>query len=226
MSKSNSVKNKEYSCVVCRGRLLNMQKFSQLNTNSLLIASTVDPASYNIAQSLLCRSNIWREIEKGKIWLSSSNQRHNNVFLWLQHKPLLQLNYADDCFRNELSLSSSPLSSSSAYITDFYSKRYHPQLSSSSSSILSPPPLQSTSSSHNGHHNLNLDDVIFLSKHSAASGIASLTVHPIGIPWSTDVVRNGGITGRCSPPSFRISSLYRSLLQRVEELNVKYKYQV
>ena len=33
---------------------------------------------------------------------------------------------------------------------------------------------------------LSIDDVFFLSKHSAASGTRSLTVHPIGIPWLTE----------------------------------------
>ena len=30
------------------------------------------------------------------------------------------------------------------------------------------------------------DEVIFLSRHSAASGVASLTVHPIGVAWLKD----------------------------------------
>jgi len=59
------------------------------------------------------------------------------------------------------------------------------------------------------------DDMIFLSKHKAASGTASLTVHPIGIP-SQSLKENadygsGGVAGMCSPPSRRIASLYRAI---------------
>ena len=59
-------------------------------------------------------------------------------------------------------------------------------------------------------------EVLFLSKHAAASGKASLTVHPIGIPWvgGIDSGPYGGIPGRCSPPSPRIAPLYRALVQR------------
>ena len=186
-----------------------MHILSQLKTNSLLVASTVDPASLNIARSLLSRTNIWKEVDKGKIWITSSsiksrNQNENNsVFLWLQQKPLLHLNYADECFKNELL-------SSASYNSVFgdENESITPKVSEYINKLL------------------QLDDVVFLSKHSAASGIASLTVHPIGIPWSTDIVRNGGLAGRCSPPSFRISTLYRSLLQRVNEHHMENKCQV
>ena len=72
----------------------------------------------------------------------------------------------------------------------------------------------------------DFSDIIFLSKHSATSGIASLTVHPIGVPWTTDVQRSGGLPGRCSPPSFRIASLYRALSERVDEIGMSKTYQV
>jgi len=71
-----------------------------------------------------------------------------------------------------------------------------------------------------------LSDVIFLSKHSAASGKPSLTVHPIGVPWTLDISRMGGFPGRCSPPNARISSLYRSLIQRVSESDLKDEFEV
>ncbi|RYH15675.1 hypothetical protein EON65_31370 [archaeon] len=57
----------------------------------------------------------------------------------------------------------------------------------------------------------DFDEILFLSRHAAASGTVSLTVHSIGIPWQDDAVRSGGIPGRCTPPSSHIASLYRSI---------------
>lgn len=57
-----------------------------------------------------------------------------------------------------------------------------------------------------------IDEVVFLSRHAAASKTASLTVHPIGVPWLSEPGTLGGLPGRCSPPSPRISHLFRSLL--------------
>jgi len=71
-----------------------------------------------------------------------------------------------------------------------------------------------------------LTDIVFLSRHAAASGTLSLTVHPIGIPWMVDSSTVGGIPGKCSPPNPRISSLYRSLLREVKLHDVGSKYQV
>lgn len=59
-------------------------------------------------------------------------------------------------------------------------------------------------------------EIIFLSRHSAASGLVSLTVHPIGIPWMMDTSRSGGIAGKCSPPNLRIASLYRDILRETK----------
>jgi len=58
----------------------------------------------------------------------------------------------------------------------------------------------------------NITEAIFLSKHVAASGTVSLTVHPIGIPWQTEASRSGGLPGACSPPSTRMGALYREIL--------------
>jgi D-aminoacyl-tRNA deacylase len=63
----------------------------------------------------------------------------------------------------------------------------------------------------------NINDVIFLSKHAAASGTVSLTVHPIGIPWMKDPGRFGGYPGRCSPPNLHIGALYRSINRHVHK---------
>jgi hypothetical protein len=102
--------------------------------------------------------------------------------MWVQDRPLLELNMADELFHHELTC---------------LGKAVNP-----------------------------INDVVFVSKHAAASGTASLTVHPIGISWETDTTRSGGIAGRCSPPSFRISSFYRSLLQEVKEFGIDKKYEV
>jgi D-aminoacyl-tRNA deacylase len=72
----------------------------------------------------------------------------------------------------------------------------------------------------------NIHDLIFLSKHVAASGKPSLTVHPIGIPWQLENSRSGGIPGRCSPPSFRIASIYRQLLVTSKEIGLSIPYEV
>ena len=40
---------------------------------------------------------------------------------------------------------------------------------------------------------LKISDILFLSKHSAASGTRSLTIHPIGIPWLADSKDSGFI---------------------------------
>lgn len=58
-------------------------------------------------------------------------------------------------------------------------------------------------------------DVFFVSKHAAASGTVSLTVHPIGIPQLLEAGRYGGLPGKCSPPNHHIGSLYRSILKHV-----------
>ena len=71
-----------------------------------------------------------------------------------------------------------------------------------------------------------IGDVIFLSRHAAASGVLSLTVHPIGIPWMTDSSQVGGIPGRCSPPNPKISSLYRSLLRETKLRDTVGRFQV
>lgn len=150
-----------------------------MKSSTLLVGTTLDPASVNIANSLISRHLIWTEFSRhNNIWSAKGN--HNHVYLWLQDSPLLHLNYADRLFADVAKLPST-----------------------------------------------QLNDVIFLSKHSASSGIASLTVHPIGIPWTTDVQRNGGLAGKCSPPSFRIASLYRAMSQRMTiDTSLAQKYQV
>lgn len=66
----------------------------------------------------------------------------------------------------------------------------------------------------------DIADVFFVSKHAAASGTVSLTVHPIGIPHLLEAGRSGGLPGRCSPPSHHIGALYRNIIKHV----VKHKW--
>lgn len=59
-------------------------------------------------------------------------------------------------------------------------------------------------------------EVIFPSRHSAASGQASLTLHPIGIPHmpAGELGTYGGIGGRAPPPNSRLAPWWRMLKQR------------
>jgi D-tyrosyl-tRNA(Tyr) deacylase len=61
-------------------------------------------------------------------------------------------------------------------------------------------------------------EIVFLSRHVASSGLVSVTIHPIGIPWSRNIAESGGIGGKCSPPSARIASLFSLLLQNSQAL--------
>ena len=59
-------------------------------------------------------------------------------------------------------------------------------------------------------------EAIFPSRHSAVSGQASLTLHPIGIPHlpSGEQGQYGGIGGKAPPPNTRIASWWRMLNER------------
>jgi D-aminoacyl-tRNA deacylase len=87
-------------------------------------------------------------------------------------------------------------------------------------------PDQTICSAIDDHQFPQFDDIVFLSRHAAASGIKSLTVHPIGIPWQSENSRSGGTPGRCSPPSFRTAALYRSMIAATKEKGIDQEYQV
>jgi D-aminoacyl-tRNA deacylase len=59
-------------------------------------------------------------------------------------------------------------------------------------------------------------EAIFPSRHSAASGQASLTLHPIGIPHLPlgELGPYGGIGGQAPPPNSRLAGWWRMLQQR------------
>ena len=59
-----------------------------------------------------------------------------------------------------------------------------------------------------------ISEVLFLSRHVAASGLPSLTLHPIGVLGSEplgEAAEFGGINGQAVPPSPRFASLFRRL---------------
>ena len=71
------------------------------------------------------------------------------------------------------------------------------------------------------------DEILFLSRHTAASGTASLTVHPIGVPWlSEPCPKSGGIPGRCSPPHKDIASIFRKLVRLSKSRGLDKRFQL
>jgi len=64
-------------------------------------------------------------------------------------------------------------------------------------------------------NNVKIDNIIFLSRHKAASGKPSLTVHPIG-NWGE--AEYGGIEGKITPASPKIMT---SLLRKIKENQIQ-----
>lgn len=63
-------------------------------------------------------------------------------------------------------------------------------------------------------------EVIFLSRHFAASGQPSLTLHPIGVPGESpigEVAEYGGFKGDAVPPNQRFAAWFRRMSQAGEE---------
>ena len=159
-----------------------------LERGTLMIASTTDIASINIASKLLSR-HTWQPLRKcsandnmicnyGEAYTIKSN-RGDTLFLWVHESRLLELDEIDKSFFKCFDCN------------DVY-----------------------------------IEDAIFLSRHSAASGTRSLTVHPIGIPWMHEKGLSGGKPGACSPPNFRIAELYRSILNEIKGHHLESEYQV
>ena len=63
-----------------------------------------------------------------------------------------------------------------------------------------------------------VSEVIFPSRHAAASGKPSLTLHPIGVPhlMKDEIPQFGGRSGYAAPPSTRLSSWWKMLQNYVE----------
>ena len=64
-----------------------------------------------------------------------------------------------------------------------------------------------------------VSEVVFPSRHVAASGQASLTLHPIGVPHlpMLEQGRYGGHGGSAPPPSTRLATWWKMLLERTRE---------
>ncbi len=149
---------------------------------------------------------------------TTSSRRLDRFFFWIIDHSQLSLNYPNVLFTQLLSnyffpTSLSPESKSSNSISgdlkdsnfvDIETEREHHRISCN---IQSPD-------------DLNIDQLFFVSRHAAAAGTVSLTVHPIGIPHLTECGRNGGIAGRCSPPNPHIGNLYRSILQETKHFQL------
>ena len=124
------------------------------SSNVLLVATTVDAASINIAQALKesdCSWKTWSSTKESSILSvsaqdgqirSSAATETSAVWLWIQDKPLLHMNNVDKLFNEQF--------------------------------------LTSVLEADRSDLGVSFDEVLFLSKHCAASGKASLTVHPIG----------------------------------------------
>lgn len=64
-----------------------------------------------------------------------------------------------------------------------------------------------------------VEDVLFLSKHAAASGRPCLTVHPVGVPHlnADETPPYGGRSGTAPPPSPRLAKIWQSLLVHADD---------
>ena len=67
-----------------------------------------------------------------------------------------------------------------------------------------------------------VEDVLFLSKHAAASGRPCLTVHPIGVPHLEPGTSPpyGGKAGEAPPPSPRLAPFWRALQRRADDVRI------
>ncbi|KAJ4710696.1 D-aminoacyl-tRNA deacylase [Melia azedarach] len=73
-----------------------------------------------------------------------------------------------------------------------------------------------------------VDEVIFLSKHTAVSNRPALTVHPIGVPHlrEGDALPQGGKPGWAAPPSPRIGPWLRRLKKMAESRNLVPEFEI
>eukprot|EP01038_Epipyxis_sp_PR26KG_P004637 gene4637-6518_t len=212
------------------------------NRMSLMIATKTDSASMNIAKSLYHKC-LWKPLlnesnnsdgynNKSDIELNADKNYFNNNITNNQTEPVINAamvdeNYSiDDNSMDLLFNTDIPLVSNSVllWIIDEPLLHFNHPDAIFQSKFLTNSNYSSTISHKNSP--INICEVIFLSKHAAASGITSLTVHPIGIPWLTDNTRAGGIPGKCSPPNSRISSLYREILDLTKTNNQQDNFQI
>ena len=131
----------------------NLMSFRHSPLNTLIVSTTLDTASVNIADALKSSCDKWTVhstssessvyyTKASSSLISSEDNEDRLVWLWVQNQPLLHLNHVHTLLNNEL--------------------------------------LSTTTADNKIDEMIAFDEVIFLSKHCAASGKASLTVHPIG----------------------------------------------
>lgn len=74
----------------------------------------------------------------------------------------------------------------------------------------------------------NVSEIIFMSRHTAASNRPALTVHPIGIPHLEHDANSpaGGKPGRASPPNSRIGAWFRLLKSTAANNNLLPEFEV
>ena len=82
--------------------------------NTLLIASSIDPAGVNIYTNLIAKDDIWTATEHSNVWYSkkkcyqyqSNNEQDNDItYLWMQDSRLLLLDEVDDMFCQQYNIS-------------------------------------------------------------------------------------------------------------------------
>ncbi|CAM9826884.1 unnamed protein product [Chrysoparadoxa australica] len=71
-----------------------------------------------------------------------------------------------------------------------------------------------------------VSNVIFLSKHAAASGQPALTVHPIGVPNPTAKAEFGGRSGKCVPPNPYMARCLRILHEVAQERGMTEEFDI
>ena len=73
-----------------------------------------------------------------------------------------------------------------------------------------------------------VSEVIFPSRHAAASGKPSLTLHPIGVPHliKDEQPKFGGKSGYAAPPSTRLSSWWKMLQNYVEGTDLANQFEL
>ncbi len=182
----------------------------RLGTTTLFIATKLDGASINIANHLIRKYN-WKEV---LIPNGHNRNKSDRVF---------SCSRLVDISSDIGSLTSPRLASLWLWLVD------EPLLSMNYASETFLSLWTDCGSSFLKH--LKISDIVFLSKHAAASGTLSLTVHPVGIPWIVpedveNLCKSGGLPGRCAPPSPHIGSLYRAIIAETKERGLDAMFQV
>ena len=82
---------------------------------------------------------------------------------------------------------------------------------------------------HEKHKNIQVDEVLVLSKHASKSKIPALCIHVIGLPGQEpygEMGQSGGYKGQLVPPSTRFGSLFRSLCEISENKGMDSEFDI